>query len=261
MLATAFITILLLGSAVEHGTEAFQIPSNLHSRSWQQSESSTLLSVEADGDADVVDSLRIQASKDLLAASKLRADTFAAEQKLRKERPVPEVTNAARIEEAFKCTELKGSSWEMTYRFSNEPESRDEEGASEVDRKFYSGKIQLKFLEDGYTTIIGRTYDKVESPSFEKIWGWDVETSTEDSLDYLLFSADIQLPSPIETMERFYFQARVDEDNRGVYTLSDGSVTVKRNVQPPGGFWGLFSAEGILAQFRIVGEFKCKPIR
>lgn len=259
MSAPAFVA-LLLGSVIAHGTEAFQSPLKLHSRSWQKT--STRLLVEADnGDADVVDSLRMQASKDLLAASKLRADTSIAEQKLRKERPVPDATNAARVEEAIKCFELKGSSWEMTYRFSNEPESRDEEVASEVDRTFYCGKIQLRFLEDGYTTIIGRTYDRVESPSFEKIWGWDVETSSEDSLNYLLFSADVQLPSPIESMDRFYFQARVEEDTNGVYTLSDGSVTVKRNIQPPGGFWGLFSGEGILAQFRIVGEFKCKPIR
>ena len=257
MLTPAFITLLLLGSAIARGAEAFQPLSKLPSRSWRQS--STRLSAEA-GDADAADSLRIQASKDLLAASKLRADTFIAEQKLRKDRPAPDVSDVARIEEAYKCTDLRGSSWEMTYRFSNEPESRDEEVASEVDRTFYSGKIQLRFLEDGYTTIIGRTYDKVESPSFEKIWGWDVETSNEDSLDYLLFSADVQLPTPIESMDRFYFQARVEEDN-GFYTLSDGSVTVKRNISPPGGFWELFSGEGILAQFRIVGEFKCKPIR
>lgn len=141
-----------------------------------------------------------------------------------------------------------------------------------MQRKFYGGKLQLQFRDDGYTDILPPP-DSEEINSnvaiFEKVWGWDLETSDEttDSLiDYLLFSADVTLPPPISTSERFYFQARVDDEksgkNEGVLSLQDGSVTVKRNIEAPaGGWWGIFrGADGILAQFRQVGEFRCRPI-
>ena len=72
------------------------------------------------------------------------------------------------------------------------------------------------------------------------------------------------MPPPISTSEKFYFQARVDKEgkNEDIVTLRDGSVTVKRNIEAPaGGWWGIFrGADGILAQFRQVGEFLCGPI-
>ena len=71
-------------------------------------------------------------------------------------------------------------------------------------------------------------------------------------------------------MERFYFQANVNKqggrqnNNSSSIALLDGSVTVKRNISGPGGdkgWWGVFrGADSILAQFRQVGEFKCRPI-
>ena len=106
--------------------------------------------------------------------------------------------------------------------------------------------------------------------TFQKVWGWDVESSTEDSLDYLLFSADVVLPPPVDnnsnnnapTSERFYFQARVDRTKSNQLSLQEGSVTVKRNIESgTGGWWGLFrGADGILAEFRSVGEFRCRAI-
>ena len=107
-----------------------------------------------------------------------------------------------------------------------------------------------------------------------------METSNEDELDYLLFSADIVLPpttksttsesngSAIMNMpERFYFQARVDKkpssNSNNVISLQDGSVTVKRNIESSTGglWWGLFrGADQILAQFREVGQFRCKAV-
>merc|ERR1712127_1170578 len=106
-------------------------------------------------------------------------------------------------------------------------------------RKFYGGKLRLQFRDDGYTDILppsgadGGT--PTTSATFEKTWGWDREISAEDELEYLLFSADVTLPPPISTSERFYFQARVDreddDEDSGVLSLRDGSVTVKRNVK------------------------------
>lgn len=145
-------------------------------------------------------------------------------------------------------------------------------------RTFYTGKIQLQFRPDGYTDIINieNTSNDNAGVEFQKVWGWDVETSNEDELEYLLFSADIALP-PISASngnvimnmpERFYFQARVEKEtltttsNSNVISLQDGSVTVKRNIESStGGWWGLFrGADQILAQFREVGQFRCKAV-
>ena len=134
-------------------------------------------------------------------------------------------------------------------------------------RTFFGGKLQLQFKDDGYTDIIssGDTDSGgSNAATFQKVWGWDLETSEQDSLDYILFSADITLPPPVSTSERFYFQARVDKEgkDKGEISLQDGSVTVKRDVgSPGGGWWGIFrGADGILAQFREVGGFRCKPV-
>ena len=173
----------------------------------------------------------------------------------------------------------------MTYRFANEPENNN------VQRKIYTGKVQIQFRNDGYSDILLSDSNAAISSgggdnnnlSFEKVWGWDVEvvpssTSNSDEvideekkvdMEYLLFSADFKLPSPISKMERFYFQANVNKqggrtNNKsscGSILLTDGSVTVKRNIPGPGGgkgWWGVFGgADSILAQFRQVGEFKC----
>lgn len=156
------------------------------------------------------------------------------------------------------------------YRFANEPEYKnDEDVKNKPPRKYYSGKVQLQFKNDGYTDILSSAIeDNINNNNaavYQKVWGWDIETSGEDSLDYLLFSADITLPPPISTSERFYFQARVDKDDmkKDVLSLEDGSVTVKRNYSeaPTGGWWGIFrGADSILAQFREVGGFKCRPV-
>lgn len=157
------------------------------------------------------------------------------------------------------------------YRFADEPESKAKETQqNQSPRTFYTGKIQLQFRSDGYTDILnnsGITSTDTSQLDVEKVWGWDIETSNEDSLDYLLFSADIVLPPSKESKvinmpERFYFQARVDKTKSDKISLQDGSVTVKRNIESgAGGWWGLFrGADGILAQFRDVGQFRCRPV-
>ncbi|KAL9190095.1 hypothetical protein ACHAXT_007306 [Thalassiosira profunda] len=203
-------------------------------------------------------------------ASKLREEARAAEEALGSTRG----TSAQSVEGATfvkpaEYTELGDSCWEITYRFANEPEAKEEKDAKTDNppRKFYGGKLQLQFKDDGYTDIIslGDTDSGgSNAATFQKVWGWDLETSEQDSLDYILFSADITLPPPISTSERFYFQARVDKEGKDKNTISlqDGSVTVKRDVgSPGGGWWGIFrGADGILAQFREVGGFRCKPV-
>ena len=93
---------------------------------------------------------------------------------------------------------------QTSYRFANEPvsnnDSDDDKNKNEnnLQRKSYGGKLQIKFRDDGYTEVISPNgEDEVINSNtaiFQKVWGWDLETSTEDSLDYLLFSADVRLP-------------------------------------------------------------------
>ena len=162
------------------------------------------------------------------------------------------------------------------YRFANEPVvDKDDDVKETIPRKSYGGKLCIQFRSDGYTDILDANSSDIATKSssdntaiFQKVWGWDIEISNDDNLDYLLFSADVKLPPPISVEERFYFQARVDREgtnnNNGIISLNDGSVTVKRYVQAPGGGglgWGIFrGAASILAQFRQTGEFRCKPI-
>lgn len=157
----------------------------------------------------------------------------------------------------------------IRYRFADEPisKSKGKDDTEPKQRTFYTGKVQVEFRSDGYTDLISNRNEQQETQvQFQKVWGWDIETSNEDKLDYLLFSADVQLPrlpSGILPMpERFYFQARVDKNSKDKISLQDGSVTVKRNVESgTGGWWGLFrGADGILAEFREVGLFRCKAV-
>ena len=194
-------------------------------------------------------------------AIQLRAEADAAEKQISPARSSRDA--AATVKEAaVEYFDLKDSCWELSYRFANEPESKDDDDENKknkMQRKFYSGKIQLQFLSDGYTTNLSTTSNEV---IINKVWGWDLEVSDQDSLSYILFSADITLPPPINTSERFYFQARVDGGQKEALSLMDGSVTVKRDISAPsGGWWGIFrGADGILAQFRQLGEFRCRPI-
>ena len=81
---------------------------------------------------------------------------------------------------------IDDSCWEMTYRFANEPENNN------VQRKIYTGKVQIQFRNDGYSDILLSDSNAAISSgggdnnnlSFEKVWGWDVEvvpSSTSNS--------------------------------------------------------------------------------
>mmetsp|Transcript_20997 Transcript_20997/g.44950 ORF Transcript_20997/g.44950 Transcript_20997/m.44950 type:complete len:281 (+) Transcript_20997:100-942(+) len=207
-------------------------------------------------------------------ASRLREEAEEAERALDRS---PSARGAMDFVKPVVYSDLNDSCWEITYRFANEPESSndgdgdgDESKTKTIQRKSYGGKLQIQFRGDGYTDILpafgdaGDDGSSSNAATFQKVWGWDVETSEEDSMEYLLFSADVSLPPPVSVSERFYFQARVDREGKDedVLSLQDGSVTVKRNVEAPGGgWWGVFrGAEGILAQFREVGGFRCRAV-
>lgn len=197
------------------------------------------------------------------SASKLRQEAEALQKNLDDTAPIRKkqtVTNTPAPPVTYKS--LKDSTWTFSYRFSNEPESDDEENDDKNEnapaRVSYSGKLTVTFRSDGYTDLISHEPSGRTSLNMEKVWGWDEEESTEKDDDnvYLLFSVSAKAD---ENEERFYWQARVDTNERTKeITLEDGTVTVKRDVKPPGGFWGVFDGAGILAQFRNVGSFVAK---
>ena len=179
-------------------------------------------------------------------------------------------------------TQLEDSIWTLSYRFSSQPIPKDNTSNNnnqEQQQKniFYSGKINLRLKENGYSEqVVIKNNEEETSGSDDieitKIWGWDRETSSEDDLDYLLFSMDVKLPESDPTTksnskknqnERYYFQARIDteqENNRSVLVLKDGTITVKRDLtEKTNGRWGLFNVAGILTEFRYCGEFVAKP--
>jgi len=166
---------------------------------------------------------------------------------------------------------LGDSAWTVSYRFSSDPPPKDGDGdggGREVPKiRYYSGKVDVLFRADGYTVV--QNDDRVGGGiRYSKFWGWDEELSELDNERYLLFSADVSLPpddpyaaNTNADSERVYFNARIVKDLRtGSVSMDDGKVSVKRDVEPPGGFWGVFGGQGILAQFRYVGDFACRPI-
>lgn len=188
------------------------------------------------------------------SAQKLRDEANALESNM--DRKPKAVADAAVV-----YTSLKESMWTLTYRFASDPPSDEDDRAVSN----YSGKLTVKLLPDGYTELISHEPSGGADARLDvlKVWGWDKEFSNEDEKDYVLFSTNIRAPASDVAMAneelRFYWQARVDYDstNRAI-SLADGTVTVKKDVEPPGGFWGIFNGGGILAQFRYVGNFAAK---
>jgi hypothetical protein len=187
--------------------------------------------------------------------------------------------------EPAQCTAIANSVWQLSYRFSDRPEPRPDEDNLQTGlqqaRKFYSGKLTLKFRSDGYTDIISQESlgSSSDAAIVTKVWGWDLDKSNEDNKkdsaaanaekEFLLFSADFQIPWIDEEdratkiiSQRFYFQARqMKEKQTNIISLSEGTVTVKQDIVKKSMRWGLFSPAGILAQFRYVGDFVAKPLR
>lgn len=166
---------------------------------------------------------------------------------------------------------LEDSCWRLTYRFSQDPVDDNDNGPPPL---FYTGRVDVRLRPDGYTVQLDDNDDETSgSPAavrcrYDKFWGWDQETSEQDGLDYLMFSADVRLDDPTDSShkERYYFNARIerDKDDKEL-KLTDGTITAKRDVEVAGTggrmFWGIFNGAGIMAQFRYVGNFSSRPIR
>jgi hypothetical protein len=199
-------------------------------------------------------------------------------------------------------TDIANSIWIISYRFSDEPEqdttsdNNNNYNEEVLVRKFYSGKVTVKFRKDGYTDIISQSSvgagttdstNNINTLHILKAWGWDIErgsgggSSTDDDdndIDYILFSLDVHLPSSSSsptssiigtTKQRFYFQARQVRNNKQsstsktILSFEDGTITIKQDIldsnKKTPKRWGLFSPRGILVQFRSVGNFIMKP--
>mmetsp|Transcript_19038 Transcript_19038/g.24508 ORF Transcript_19038/g.24508 Transcript_19038/m.24508 type:complete len:165 (-) Transcript_19038:174-668(-) len=142
--------------------------------------------------------------------------------------------------------------------FSEKPAPKDDKEDIEPSSRF-GGKLTVFFKSDGYTEIISHKPSKDDKAlKMVKAWGWDVENSNEDDKDYLLFSVDVQLPDGKK--EKFYMQARQESESNSIF-FQEGTVTVKQDVSKSGSRWGLFSPQGILAEFRFVGNFVARPSR
>lgn len=157
-------------------------------------------------------------------------------------------------------TDMKDSVWTMTYRFASDPPPKETDEDPDRPVSNYSGKLKLKFRSDGYTDLLSHEPTGENRLQFAKVWGWDQEVSSEDDKTYVLFSTNVELPStdltlPNESL-RCYWQAMLESSGSSAgLSLTEGTVTVKKDIEPPGGFWGIFNAGGILAQFRYVGNF------
>jgi hypothetical protein len=186
------------------------------------------------------------------SASKLRQEADALREKLGPPLSAQRQQVAAPAPVVY--TKLKDSSWELTYLFSKDPRNNDNGDESQQEPTInYSGKLTVTFKADGYTDLVSHVPSGKDRLDIHKVWGWDEEESQEeDHLRCVLFSVN-------GDSSRSYWQARIDTDNNGIITLSDGTVTVKRDAVP--GLWGVFDASGILAQFQYVGNFRGKPVR
>lgn len=223
----------------------------------------------------------------LSKASKLRKEVESLESSLDKDRKLSlsSPSTYTSYKKPVYFSDVSNSTWMVTFRFTQDPIDDNNNMKEDYQKPviYYSGKIGVHFLSDGFTEMIMIPDNKNDNPSIstgtatieeekttaikiQKIWGWDVEKSNEDGLDYLLFSADVLLNN--DTCDRIYFNARVDRGEMTIgekkcINLNDGVVTVKREIKNRNGgnnlFWGVFNAGGILAQFRKVGYFSCKP--
>jgi hypothetical protein len=212
--------------------------------------------------------------EDLLEKARLlREEAKAMEEDLRTSRPMSKTFATSKPTTTPTIyTKLEDSVWTISYRFSSQPapenDEKDDNTAKNKFRIFYSGKMDVRLKADGYSERMQQAPSNADPNSNDidvvKIWGWDRETSNEDGKDYVLFSMDVQMrgsdPDLPSQKERYYFQARVDDNGTGGIELKDGTITVKKDVaEQTKGRWGLFNVAGILSQFRYCGDFVAKP--
>lgn len=115
-----------------------------------------------------------------------------------------------------KVTNLKDSTWTISYRFSSQPKD-DNDDNNNIVLPNYSGKFTLLLKADGYSELQSQapTTTNDQKLQITKVWGWDEEYSQQDQQNYLLFSMDVQLPDSDPKLpkakERYYFQAQIQK--------------------------------------------------
>ena len=208
-----------------------------------------------------------QAENLLKVASRLRQEAEILKSSISENRITSNHTYMQGLKVDPVATSEVASYWTLAYRFSSEPtEPTDNTEVTNINKaRYYTGKVNIHLLENGYTEF--RNQDS--EIQFTKFWGWDEEVSSRDNKRYLMFSADALIPpnsnssslTPENTKRRFYFNARIDIDEKtGYVELNDGTVTIKRDVlsnQPK--LLSFFNAGSILAEFKKCGTFICKP--
>lgn len=193
----------------------------------------------------------------LSKASKLRQEALEMEQKLRKEKGLPSEPKDNLAPPTYGAVE--DSVWTLSYLFSSKPAPKGDKKDEGSPGPRFGGKITVLFKADGFTELVAHEPSKADNAiNVVKVWGWDLENSTEDGKDYILFSMDAALPDGKK--ERFYMQAR-QEIKSDAIVFQEGTVTIKQDVTQSGSRWGLFSPQGILAEFRYVGDFTARPSR
>jgi hypothetical protein len=201
-----------------------------------------------------------ETQKLLERASQLRREAEAMERELRADRgsrPVAMATIPEPKASAIKYDALSDSMWAINYRFASKP-VKDREGDDEP-IEYFRGTLNLKLRSDGFTEILSQDNGALH---VVKVWGWDEELSIDDGKRYLLFSMDAKIGQHTNK-QRFYFQADLVRESRTSIALKEGTVTIKQDLTEKQKMMGLgfFSAKGIFAQFRYVGDFSAKPIK
>lgn len=187
-------------------------------------------------------------------ARKLREEATFLEEQIKPARQIFQGDESASKPVVY--TDLSDSVWQVTFRVRDE--SSEDDAALQRKLKSVGGNAVIKLKSDGYTEIIEN------KDFFTKFWGWDEEKDADDKekdISYLVFSADCSdglIEAGFDGGTRLYFNSRIDIGSNGDISVNDGKITVKKEVQS--GFWGVFNSSGILAQFRVIGDFIMKPL-
>mmetsp|Transcript_27742 Transcript_27742/g.63565 ORF Transcript_27742/g.63565 Transcript_27742/m.63565 type:complete len:265 (-) Transcript_27742:391-1185(-) len=255
--AVFFLFVLLVLPEV---SLSFQ-PQNFVFRSHRRA--TRLLSSEG-GDSpavpDEVQLLREAAAKLRRRAEEIEADVTPLRE-LRAKKEEESSVGTADIVAPVTYTKLEESTWKVRFRVrpDDNDENNDTVGKSGM-RVAVSGEATIRLREDGYTDIVD-----TENTYFRKFWGWDVDVEEQDGKSYVVWSADAanMEGAGIANGTRLYFNCRLDRQSRetageDIVALSDGKITIKGEVKS--GFWGVFNSSGILAEFRVRGDFVCTPV-
>eukprot|EP00588_Corethron_pennatum_P009675 CAMPEP_0194273164 /NCGR_PEP_ID=MMETSP0169-20130528/6557_1 /TAXON_ID=218684 /ORGANISM="Corethron pennatum, Strain L29A3" /LENGTH=218 /DNA_ID=CAMNT_0039016033 /DNA_START=96 /DNA_END=753 /DNA_ORIENTATION=- len=149
---------------------------------------------------------------------------------------------------------LEDSLWKIMFRVRPADDNRN-------CGRNVAGEVKLRLRGDGYTDILDAGGPVATGNGYiRKAWGWDIDLEPKDGKQYVVWSADAtnMEDAGVPSGTRIYFNCRLDRSKEGYISLSDGKITIKEEVKS--GYWGIFNSAGILAEFRVRGDFVSKPI-